>query len=125
METARLASILIVCPFPEHHAIIERVLQSTKWAIHHAASCREAAMFLAENQPEAVICERTLPDGSWEDIWRYTKQLSQKSSLIVSCRLADEHLWAEVLNAGGFNVVGQPFDEEELLRVVESTKFRP
>ncbi len=119
METSCSPSVLIVRPFPEHHTIIERLLTGGSWVIHHAASCREAAAFLAENEPDAIICERALPDGAWEDVLRHCLELRRKSGLIVSCRLADEHLWSEALSAGGFNVVAQPFDEEELRRIIE------
>ncbi len=120
-----MASVLIVCPFPDHHAIIQQLLEGKNWTVHHANSCSDAAGFLSANQPDAIICERVLPDGRWEDILRYTQEWSQKSSLIVSCRLADNHLWAEVLNAGGFDVLAQPFDDEELLRIVELAARSP
>ncbi len=55
----------------------------------------------------------------------HSRELKCKSGLIVSCRLADEHLWSEVLNAGGFNVMAQPFDEDELRRIVESARRAP
>ena len=38
-------------------------------------------------------------------------------NLIVFSRLADERLWAEVLNLGGFDVLMTPFEPEEVLRV--------
>ena len=40
--------------------------------------------------------------------------------LIVTDRLADERLWAEVLNLGGYDLLLKPFDPEEVLRVVNS-----
>ena len=40
--------------------------------------------------------------------------------LIVTCRLADERLWAEVLNLGGFDVLAQPFYAREVVRSVNS-----
>jgi hypothetical protein len=41
-------------------------------------------------------------------------------SLIVFSCLADEFLWAEVLNLGGFDVRMTPFEPEEVLRVAFS-----
>jgi len=40
--------------------------------------------------------------------------------LIVTSRLADERLWPEVLNVGGWDVLAKPFDRKEVIRVVES-----
>ena len=42
------------------------------------------------------------------------------SVLVVTSRIADEWLWAEVLNLGGYDVLAQPFDREEVTRVVRS-----
>ncbi len=44
--------------------------------------------------------------------------LRVRPNLIVTSRLADEGLWAEVLNLGGYDVLAQPFDAEEVYRVV-------
>jgi DNA-binding response OmpR family regulator len=49
-----------------------------------------------------------------------TRQLPHAPRLIVTDRLADEHLWAEVLNLGGHDVLGQPFQVDELLWVLGS-----
>jgi DNA-binding response OmpR family regulator len=46
--------------------------------------------------------------------------LEEARPLIVTDRAADEALWAEVLNLGGFDVLAQPFDPTEVSRVVAS-----
>jgi hypothetical protein len=45
-------------------------------------------------------------------------QLLPSPFLIVTCRLADEHLWAEALNVGAYDVLAKPFDAPEVIRVV-------
>jgi len=42
------------------------------------------------------------------------------SVLVVTSKFPDESLWAEVLNLGGYDVLAQPFDREEVTRVVRS-----
>jgi hypothetical protein len=41
-------------------------------------------------------------------------------NLIVSSRLADDRLWAEVLNLGGYDVLARPFNRVEVIRVVQA-----
>jgi hypothetical protein len=36
----------------------------------------------------------------------------------VTSRLADERLWSEVLNLGGYDVLPQPLDRNEALRTI-------
>jgi DNA-binding response OmpR family regulator len=69
---------------------------------------------------DIVICECDLPDGSWRDLLRYAEEYSEPLILIVTSRLADEALWAEVLNLGGRDVLAKPFDEQEVRRVLAS-----
>ncbi len=40
--------------------------------------------------------------------------------LVVTSRQADESLWSEVLNVGGYDVMAQPLDSNEVERVVAS-----
>jgi len=44
--------------------------------------------------------------------------------LIVASRLADERLWAEVLNLGGYDVLLKPFEPAELRRVIGNACIR-
>ena len=44
--------------------------------------------------------------------------------LVVTARLADEYLWAEVLHEGGYDVLAQPFAQEEVLRVISAAARR-
>ncbi len=67
-----------------------------------------------------AICERNLPDGDWKLLLAELEKMPARPSLIVSSRLADERLWAEVLNLGAFDLLlGAPFTAEEVLRVTE------
>jgi FixJ family two-component response regulator len=36
----------------------------------------------------------------------------------VTSRLADEYLWAEVLNLGGYDVLAKPLDKQEVSRTL-------
>jgi DNA-binding response OmpR family regulator len=64
------------------------------------------------------MTERDLPVGNWKDVLAAIQQLPQTPLLIVTARLADEYLWAEVLNLGGQDVLSQPFQVTELLWVL-------
>ena len=64
-----------------------------------------------------LLCERDHADGNWEDLLNATARLTTPPNLIVFSPLADESLWAKVLNLGGFDVLMTPFEPEEVLRV--------
>jgi DNA-binding NtrC family response regulator len=64
-----------------------------------------------------VLTDYNLPDGRWTRVLEHARKRAPGTEVVVYSNLVDEHLWAEVLCLGGFDVIGQPFDEEELLRV--------
>jgi DNA-binding response OmpR family regulator len=66
-----------------------------------------------------VLSECVLPEGkTWKDLLRAVEALRNPPPLIVTSRLADECLWAEVLNLGGYDLLMKPFDATEVFRVV-------
>jgi len=110
--------VLLVSSVPGNRASLERIFGLWNWHLDHVATCREAIMFIRQNMTAAVICERHLPDGDWRALLNGIEELPVRSSLIVTSRLGDEALWAEVLNLGGYDVLAQPFDQDEVYRVV-------
>ncbi len=65
-----------------------------------------------------MMCEARTAAGNWRDALEIAQ--AEGAPLIVCNRLADEHLWVEVLNEGGYDVLAKPFVREEVWRVVES-----
>jgi DNA-binding response OmpR family regulator len=88
--------------------------------IQTADSCHTAFQSLAARRISIVVCERDLPDGSWRDVLERLGSSPERPYLIVTSRLADEWLWAEVLNIGGYDVLAKPFNAEETRHVLET-----
>jgi len=65
-----------------------------------------------------VICERDVPDTDWKQALTQLAELADSPLLIVTSRWADDYLWAEVLNLGGYDVLMKPFDQTEVVRVI-------
>src|SRR5579864_5494229 len=73
------------------------------WHTERASSCQEALALICLGFPGVVVCERDLPDGDWKDILEVTMEQKDPPVVIVTSRLADESLWSEVLNLGGYD----------------------
>ncbi|HUS07984.1 MAG TPA: response regulator [Bryobacteraceae bacterium] len=111
-------SILLVSPYPEDLTAVRRILHHSDWQIARSDGAKQAAKHLTQNACSILICERDLPDGSWKDVLQQTASLQHPPMILVMSRHADEGLWAEVLNLGGYDVLLKPFDNHELTRVV-------
>ncbi|MCS7315615.1 MAG: response regulator [Bryobacterales bacterium] len=117
-QTSDREAILLVSPLPEDHALLLPLLSATGRKTYAARTYREAMTVLCRDRIAVVLCECELPDGKWKDLLSQVAPLSDPPCLIVTSRVADEYLWAEVLNLGGYDVLAKPFDPREVSRVV-------
>jgi len=110
-------SILLIGPRDSRYRALRDILTPPQWEIREAATFREAVGILDSQSVGVAICDTEIADGEWQVLLANLQDRANPPSLIVSSRLADERLWAEVLNLGAYDVLVQPFDRGEVLRV--------
>ena len=110
--------VLTICPQPEDRVRLHEILRRYRFRLDEAVTWRDGAERLALTRPHVVICDATLPDTDWKEVLGEAASLSNAPRVIVISRLADESLWAEVLNLGGYDVLPTPLVEDEVTRVV-------
>jgi hypothetical protein len=123
------AAVLAVSPLSADLVRLREILSQGTWNLHEASNCCEALAFLRYElryelrdelrgqRVQVLLCERDQADGTWEDLLKAAAKLPDPPNLIVFSRVADESLWAKVLNLGGFDVLMTPLEPEEVLRV--------
>ena len=111
-------TVLLVTAKTSHQAEFRTIFERANWRLDCVQTLAETDAYVREHGPAVVICEKDLPDGDWKMVLNRFETLPSKPNLIVTSRLADEALWAEVLNLGGYDVLVQPFDADEVSRVV-------
>lgn len=109
--------VLAVSPVPADRVRLREIFSQGRWKLHEASGFCEALAFLRDQSAPVLLCERDQASGNWEELLKATAKLPAPPKLIVFSRLADEALWANVLNLGGFDVLMTPFEPEEVLRV--------
>jgi len=110
--------VLIVGPFPEEHTYLRRVLGRFRCKTASAFNREQGQAIQNFKRPSLIVCDSDLPDGSWRDFLA-SAEVAEMAPLIVTSRLADERLWAEVLNLGGYDLLAKPFDQSEVIRVID------
>lgn len=96
---------------------LQEILSHADWEIHDAYRFREALACLDLNEIGVVITERDLAEHCWQDLLDAVARMCHGPNLIVASRLADERLWAELLNLGGYDL-HTPFEASETIRVI-------
>jgi len=109
--------LLIVGPV-EPDCCPNSVFEQFPWPAHRVRNCLDVALHLRDSHPCVVVCEQDLAGCDWKDVIQVTASVPNPPPVIVVSRLADEHLWKEVLNLGGFDVLVKPLDKQEVSRVL-------
>lgn len=118
MTRTKPIRILSLSPFPDDHAALAEILQPTDWLLHHAARLSTAKRLLRTHALSVVVCEQDLRPYSWKDLVRAVGPVPRPPLVIVTSLHADDHLWAEALNLGAYDVLAKPFVAAEVRRAV-------
>ena len=120
-NTESVISVLVASPFAEDLEAFRLAFRAfgLDWRLVAVRDCREAWAALHRDSVDVVVVEEEFPDGiAWRDLIREIAEMRGCQAVIVASRLADERLWAEVLNLGGYDLLAKPFDRDELVRVI-------
>ena len=112
-------TLLAVCTSQDDLRSLADSLEADRWTVRHAHTCGEALQAIESDNPAVVVCENELADGTWRDLFTLASRLDDPPPVVVVSRHADENLWAEVLNLGGYDVLSKPFEKNEVTRVFE------
>ena len=112
------SAALLVTENSEDIKCFQRTFRSWKWQIHTARNCRDAGVLLRREPVAVIITEAHLTDGCWKDLRDRADLIPDSPLVIVTSLNADDQLWAEVLNEGGYDVLAKPFEQSEVIRVV-------
>ncbi len=103
-------------------SLLREIFQKAGWRLFAARERRRALSCLVRNRVQVVITEGDLPNWNWKKVLGDIRLLASPPQLIVTARDADDHLWAEALNVGAYDVLSQPLDRDEVERVVASAR---
>ena len=117
-----LVSALLVGDYALDRPLVHEVFQRLGWRLFEACDRRRALRCLDSNPVHVVLAESNLPHWNWRRVLRDLRRRNHPPQLIVTSRTADDYLWSEVLNIGGFDVLAQPLASEELERVIASAR---
>jgi DNA-binding response OmpR family regulator len=104
---------LAVSPFEADLSFLQRMFDEADWKLFTAHTYKEGMAQLSRELIPVVLCECQLPDGNWKDVLSRLAPMLEPPRLIAVSHHADERLWLEVLNLGGFDLLATPFREVE------------
>jgi DNA-binding NtrC family response regulator len=125
---AQRIAVLSVSPAEEDHFYLQNIFSNPQRTLYSdqaftmiaKRTISAAKSALKQGRISIVICEYDLSPGSWRELLEFMEGLPAPPPLIVTSRIADERMWAEVLNLGGYDVLARPLNSEEVIRTITS-----
>jgi DNA-binding response OmpR family regulator len=115
-------SALLIGEYDADRLFLHGIFRDAGWRLFEAPDRRRALDCLDRHPVQVVISEKEGPRWHWKVLLADLRRFAHPPQLIVTSRTADDHLWAEVLNIGGYDVLPQPFAREEVERVVAAAR---
>jgi DNA-binding response OmpR family regulator len=113
---------LLVGEYDDNRLLIHQVFRDFGWRLYEARDWKKALEHLNHDAVHVVITRSHCPGWDWKKVLRNLSRRAQPPQLIVTSSTADEKLWSEVLNCGGYDLLPEPFRREEVERVVAAAR---
>jgi DNA-binding response OmpR family regulator len=113
---------LLVGAEPVSRLVVLDVFRDAGWRLYLARDRKRALEYLEKQPVQVVVTNAEVPNWPWKKALQDLQRMSRPPQLIVSSRLADESLWAEVLNWGAYDLLAEPFQRDEVQRVIASAR---
>jgi two-component system, NtrC family, response regulator PilR len=111
-------NLLIVDDEASLRDFLSIVFEEEGWKVEVAASLDEARAAVQRAEPDVVLCDLMLPDGSGIDFIRDAKASSPSISFVMITAHTSTRSAVEALKAGAVDYIAKPFDIEELKIIV-------
>lgn len=110
--------IVFVSASEDHHRAFRQMAGAIMQPVVGVREVGSAVAAINEHRPQVVVCDTEISGAcSWRDVLQVNRKPASFALIVVS-RHADDGLWAEVLNLGGFDVLSIPFQREEVERAI-------
>jgi DNA-binding NtrC family response regulator len=116
LEVDREAVIRMLALVPiEMQGQIRRQLAPLGVVIDFVSKAVEVSQLaLSRRSYHVALLPAVLPDNGWWSLWGEITLLNPRPEILVYAHKATFQLWSGVLEIGGYDVIVEPFSEEEL-----------
>jgi two-component system, NtrC family, response regulator PilR len=117
-------NLLIVDDEASLRDFLSIVFEEEGWQVEVAPSVGDARTAIQRIEPDVVLCDLMLPDGSGIDLVREVKAQSPSIAFVMITAHTSTRSAVEALKAGAVDYIAKPFDIEELKIIVRKAVER-
>ena len=100
--------------------VLERLGKQHNWDVRFTSSPRQAFTLASQTHFELILCDRFQPGYPWREVMERFSACSPQSCILLVSPVADEYMWQEVLQRGGYDVLRRPLSDSSTLHAVEA-----
>jgi DNA-binding response OmpR family regulator len=108
--------VLAATPDDRHFRALESAIFGTGWSLFRSRNLVEGLSAVINHEIEVIFTDCDLPDGSWLNMLESLRACRNAPRVIVFSPRADDRLWMNVLERGGYDLIAIPFDRAEVVR---------
>ncbi|HEU0141726.1 MAG TPA: hypothetical protein VFQ79_18535 [Bryobacteraceae bacterium] len=117
-DPSKSVTALAILSSEEDRLSLHRLFGNSNWILHTVDTFEEAVEVIRRTPMPVVIAEDRLGRRTWRDLLYALDGVEKPPVIIVTSRMANESLWGEVLNFGGYDLLMEPFERNEVYRVI-------
>jgi two-component system response regulator PilR (NtrC family) len=117
-DRIRAVNLLIVDDEASLRDFLSIVFEEEGWEVETAASLAEARVAISRKEPDVVLCDLNIPDGSGLDLLKEVKEAKPSVAFVMITAYTSTKSAVDALKAGAFDYIAKPFDIEELKIIV-------
>ncbi len=108
----------------ETAAPLRRIVEEAGWRLYHNPDWRWALNSAVRSGATVFLFDCDANPSEWEEALGQVVNAANGAAFIMTSRLADDRLWAELLARGGYDLILKPFNSAEVLRTIRSAHAR-
>jgi FixJ family two-component response regulator len=113
METHGEVRVVAFAPV-EMHVRIRGLLASIGVGVDFISHAAELSHLARQNSYLVALLPASLADAGWWSLWGELSLLHPRPAVLVYAPTASFQLWSDVLEVGGYDLIQDPFTDEEL-----------
>lgn len=119
----RRPRVLIVDDEHNFRELLAEAMQAHDFDVHTAGSARSGLALAVRSQPDFVLLDQNLPDGSGLDILTELRALPSCPVVVIMTAYAATQSAVQAMKHGAYTYVTKPFDFGDLLEVLSQARI--
>jgi len=99
---------------------LERIGGSQDWAVQFADFPSQALRLASQNEYDVILCDCNQKGHAWREVMDGLALRSPRSCILLVSPVKDDHVWLDVLQHHGFDILVRPLQESLTISTIEA-----